>query len=182
MESPKAARVDRWPWVVAGVLLAVVIGTWIRCFWIPVPVTTVFVVRHAERQDGGSNPPLSSAGTARAATLAHVLRDERITAVFVTEFVRTQQTGAPAAAQAMVTPIQYLASNPADAVNQILANHAGGRVLVVGHSNTVDDIAAGLGATGLTELADNQFDRLLVIHRFAGAAHLDRLRYGAETP
>ena len=64
----------------------------------------------------------------------------------------------------------------------ILAAHTGARVLVVAHSNTVDDIAAALGVAGVAELDEQQFDRLFVIHRFATLAHIDRLRYGSETP
>ena len=86
------------------------------------------------------------------------------------------------AAVAGVTPEQYQASDTQGVVDTILTNHAGGRVLVVGHSNTVDDIASGLGATGLSDLGEDQFDRLFVVHRLANVAHLDQLRYGVETP
>jgi phosphohistidine phosphatase SixA len=74
-----------------------------------------------------------------------VLGDQRIDAVFVTNLIRTQQTGAPVAVTAGVTPQQYQAADPQSAVDTILADHIGGRVLAVGHSNTLDDIAAGLG-------------------------------------
>lgn len=178
----RKARFDRWPWITSGVLLVIVIWLLFRCIWVPVRVTTVYLVRHGERQDSSANSPLSMAGETRAMVLSHVLRNEGITAVFVTERLRTQQTGAPAAAQVSVTPIPYSSLDAQSVVDQILANHLGGRVLVVGHSNTVDDIAAGLGAAGVAELTEDQFDRLFVIHRLSSIVHLDPLRYGAETP
>jgi len=55
-------------------------------------------------------------------------------------------------------------------------------VLVIGHSQKVDNIASALGATGLSDLDDENYDRLYVIHRFGDIAYLDRLRYGAKTP
>ncbi len=86
------------------------------------------------------------------------------------------------AVAAGVTTQQYQATETQSVVDTILADHIGDPVLVVGHTSTVDDIAAGLGATGLSDLNEDQFDRLFVVHRFANVAHLDQLRYGAETP
>lgn len=64
---------------------------------------TIFLVRHAERVDAGgapqSDPDLSDAGRTRAAALAQTLRDAKISAIFVTEFRRTQETAKPLAAK-----------------------------------------------------------------------------------
>lgn len=183
MAAKERFEIDRRPWLLAAVaviaLLVVVLWCW---FW-PPKVTTVYIVRHAEKAAvGGDDPPLSAAGQARAEELAHVLADEGLDAVFVSNFLRTQQTGAPAATAAGVAPEEYPAADTRALVDTILGDHAGERILVVGHSNTVDDIAARLGASGLSDLAENQYDRLFVVHRVSGIAHLDRLRYGAETP
>ena len=64
--------------------------------------------RHAERADSGaggmaSDPPLSAAGRARAESLAAMLKDTKLTAIFTTEFKRTQETAAPVAAAQHVT-------------------------------------------------------------------------------
>lgn len=182
MEPKKKIKMDRRPWIITGVLVITITWLSFRCFVWPVQITTVYIVRHAEKANSSANTPLSAAGQARAQELAHVLGDEGIDAVFVTNFIRTQQTGAPVAAVAGVTAQQYPAAGTQDLVDTILANHIGDRVLVVAHSNTVDDIAAGLGATGLSDLSENQFDRLFVVHRFSNIAHLDRLRYGVVTP
>ena len=182
MDQTPLLRTNRFAWLVSAVLLAFTGLIGYRCYRYPPQITTIYIVRHAERQDSSSNSPLSPAGHARANTLTHVLKDEGIAAIFVTNLQRTQQTAAPLAAATGLTPIEYPATVPQTAVDEVLANHTGGRILIVGHSDTVDDIAAGLGAGGLTDLAGTQFDRLFVVHRVANVAHLDRLRYGTETP
>ena len=50
-----------------------------------------------------TDPALSAAGRARAASLAAMLKDTKLTAVFATEFKRTQETAAPTAAAQHVT-------------------------------------------------------------------------------
>ncbi|WP_149587566.1 SixA phosphatase family protein [Tabrizicola flagellatus] len=142
---------------------------------------TVVLVRHAER-GAGADPALTPAGQARAALLAQMLQDANLSAVFVTDTLRSRQTGAPAAQTAGLQPTLYAATDAAGLVAAIRAGHAGRTVLVVAHSNTVDDIAAALGAPGLPELADSQFDRLFVLTRSWCATRILRLRYGTPTP
>ncbi|NHB75989.1 phosphoglycerate mutase family protein [Rhodobacter calidifons] len=142
---------------------------------------TVVLVRHAER-GAGADPALTPAGQARAALLARMLQDANLSAVFVTDTTRSRQTGGPAAQGAGLQPTLYNATDAAGLVAAIRAGHAGRTVLVVAHSNTVDDIAAALGAPGLAELADSQFDRLFVLTRSWCATRLLRLSYGTPTP
>ena|SRR5438552_11616000 len=56
----------------------------------------LFLVRHAEKaMTGGNDPELSAVGQERAEALARILKDCKITAIFTTEFKRTQETAAP---------------------------------------------------------------------------------------
>ncbi|MEZ5716232.1 MAG: hypothetical protein R3D85_14405 [Paracoccaceae bacterium] len=54
-------------------------------------------------------------------------------------------------------------------------------MLVVAHSNTIDDIAGALGVPGLGELAESQFDRMFILSRNWCGTRLIRLRFGAPT-
>lgn len=143
---------------------------------------TIIVIRHAERTGAGSDPVLSPAGLVRADLLAHMLQDAGLTGVFVTQFQRSVQTGTPAATGAGLVVTPYQATDAAGLAAAISAGHRGGTVLVVAHSNTVDDIATALGVARVGELAEDQFDRMFVITRRWCGNSLLRLRYGASTP
>jgi 2,3-bisphosphoglycerate-dependent phosphoglycerate mutase len=165
----------------AGLLAILVAVVWIQCFFWPVQITSVYLIRHAEKVNASADPPLApERGQGRAQTLTHILGKAGISAIFVTPFKRTQQTAAPLAAALGLTPIQYQATDAQGVAATILAGHAAGRVVVIAHSNPVDDVAAALGVQGVAELGELQFDRLFAIHRFANVAHLNRLRYGVE--
>jgi broad specificity phosphatase PhoE len=143
--------------------------------------TTVILIRHAER-GAGTDPALTAAGQARATLLAGMLQDANLRAVFVTDTLRSRQTGTPAAQGAGLQPSLYDATDATALATTIRANHPGRTVLVVAHSNTVDDIAAALGVADVGELTDTQFDRLFVIMRSWCGSRLLRLRYGPPTP
>ena len=91
-------------------------------------------------------------------------------------------TGAPIAVAKGVDPQTYEAGDADGVIQKVLGEHLGGRVLVIGHSNTVDEIAAAIGETDLTDLGESHFDRLFIVHRAGPIVHLNRLRYGAATP
>src|SRR5262245_48098101 len=98
----------------------------------------IFIVRHAEKAStGGHNPDLSTQGQKRADALAHILKDSRITSVFVSEFKRTQETAAATAKAANVTPIVVPANDTGALVEKL--RESNGNALVVGHGNTNRD-------------------------------------------
>jgi len=130
---------------------------------------TIFVVRHAERADAGTSgatmmgadPELSAAGRARAESLAATLKDAGITAIFTTEYKRSQQTAAPLA-KMLGIPVETVGSkDPAALVAKVHA--AKGHVLVIGHSNTVPDIIKRLGVEAPVTVADADYDHLFVV-------------------
>src|SRR3982750_35353 len=90
----------------------------------------VVIVRHAEKAaNGGNDPDLSSAGRARADTLARILKDSAITAIFTTEFKRTQETAAPTAISIHVTPTVIAAKDTTGLITKL--HQLTGNALVV---------------------------------------------------
>jgi broad specificity phosphatase PhoE len=144
----------------------------------------VIVVRHAERADGGAgtasmtgapaDPLLSAAGEARAARLAGLLAESGITAIFATEFKRTQDTAKPIAAKLGLTTQTVKAADTAGLLAKLKAGHASDVVLVVGHSNTMPEIIKGLTGRDVT-VADAQYDDLFVLVPASGT--VSRLKY-----
>ncbi len=95
---------------------------------------TIFLVRHAERADTApgtsptmaADPDLSDAGRARADSLATALKDAKITAIYATEFKRTQQTAAPLA-KALGLTVTIVTSKSAPALVEQLKKRQGQR-------------------------------------------------------
>ena len=150
--------------------------------------TTVLLVRHAEK-DSGDDPALTAAGAARAEELARVAADAGLDAVYSTQFNRTQQTAEPAAAAAGVEVAIHAVDGAdletwyAQFAGLLLERHAGGRVLVVGHSNTVPGLIAALGAAGAPSLTEQDYDDLFVVTVDAARrARLLHLHYGSASP
>jgi broad specificity phosphatase PhoE len=142
--------------------------------------TTVILVRHAEKAAMKGDMPLSEAGKARAQELARVLADVHLDAIFVTPYERTRQTAAPIAKAAGLTPVELAAdADYAKTIAAKVAEHAGGTLLVVGHSNTTPDVIRQLGIADAPSIAETQFDDLFIVTVTDGAAKLIRLRYGA---
>ena len=143
-----------------------------------------YVVRHAEKsiltKDSAdmmaSNPPLSEAGKVRAFVLRDELKSKHIEHIYSTNTLRAVSTAEPLGKQSHVQ-IQYYSN--VDSLIGIL--HATkGNVLIVGHSNTVDDIVNKL--TGKKEirgdLGDAEYDNLFIIKGKPGNGHLIRKKYG----
>ena len=140
--------------------------------------TTVILVRHAERESGQGDDPLSAEGRARAETLAYVLRDANVKTVITSGVMRTRQTAEPFARQAGLTP-EVLASDKLDTVTERIRGLPGSAVLIVHHSNTVPVLVERLGAK-VPPIADAEFDRLIVMTIPAdGSPSVVTLRYGA---
>lgn len=146
----------------------------------------VILVRHAEKAAGGAaDPPLSKAGQARANALAEALAEARLSGILVTQFQRTRDTAAPLARQ-LDLPIQTLQAGgdlPAHVAEVVAAlDPSEGSWLVVGHSNTISAILAGLGGPRLPDLCETSFAHVLVLSRSARGAALQRWQYGAPDP
>jgi phosphohistidine phosphatase SixA len=120
---------------------------------------SLILVRHAEKADASKDSALSAAGEARAQALAVKLRDAGITSIWTTDLKRTQQTARPLADALHLTPHVLPAKDTAALIAALRAEK--GRALVVGHTNTLPEVAQAFGAK--IELGEPDFDLLFVI-------------------
>jgi len=139
----------------------------------------VYLVRHAERaEDGTNDPPISEVGRERARALADLLRDAGVSRIHTTDLKRTRQTGAPLAERLGLEPEVYDAKDLPALAARLRA--APGRHLVLGHSNTVAQTVEALRGSGDDAVADGEFDRLYVVVMGPdGTVTTTLLRYGA---
>ncbi len=122
----------------------------------------IFVVRHAEKAtNSGDDPDLSVAGQKRAEALARILQDSQITAVFVTEFKRTQETAAPTAKAAHLNSTVVPANDVAGLAAKVRASS--GNALVVGHGNTIPDLMKALGITTPITIPEDDYSEIFVV-------------------
>ena len=147
--------------------------------------TTIIFVRHAEKaQTDGDDPPLSEAGERRVEELTRQLLaiDVRagIDAIYSTRYQRTQQTAAPIADELDLPINTYEASDTEEFLEEILREHKGEIILVVGHSNTVPAMIADIGGhQDVPEIAEDEYDNIyiLAVPRF-GKTKTIRMRFG----
>lgn len=140
-------------------------------------LTTVVLVRHAEKVDSSDDPDLSQAGRGRAERLAQILKKQELGALFVTEFKRTQQTLRPLSEASKVELTRIAASRTRELVQRILQNHQGQVVVVAGHSNTVPEIIEALGGATVEPISESEYDNLFIVTVGRGETKTLRLSF-----
>ena len=198
-------RLQRRPFLMPiwlGALAAAVVLSFASWLWGRADSTTVILIRHAEQETGagvatpgvatpggdppggdppGGDPPLSAAGQARAALLAHMFADPgpgRINAIYVTAPLRNRMTAAPLAAALGITPA-VVAGDPRDLARRALREHSGGRILIVGHADTMPQIVATLaGVAGVPPIGPLEYGTMYIVTvPRLGRANLLRVDY-----
>jgi probable phosphoglycerate mutase len=142
----------------------------------------VFLVRHAEKEHGGSDPALSEAGLKRATALVHALKDADIEHVHSSDYIRTRDTAAPLA-KAIGLEVELY--DPRDLPSLVAKlREAGGRHLVVGHSNTTPQAVSLFGGEpGEPIVEKSEYDRLYMLSFGADEKTITVLtRFGEPTP
>jgi broad specificity phosphatase PhoE len=147
--------------------------------------TTVIFVRHAETlTEPADDRGLSPAGQRRVAELARQLVDADVVAgvdaVYSTPFRRTEETARPIA-EALDLPLNtYDAADTEAIMEHIVREHKGKIILVVGHSNTLPALMAGMGASKkVPPIAEDEFDNIYIVSiPWFGKTKTIRLRYG----
>lgn len=154
---------------------------------------TIYVVRHAEKATGIDpetmqtikDPPLSFEGQERALALKQMLSGKNVKHIYSTNTLRTISTAKPLKELFLKVPLQTYSTKPdsMDAFIQQLKTIHKGNVLVVGHSNTIDDIANKLCGSAVVpgDLKDNEYDNLFIIKRKGDKYIFKREKYGAPS-
>ena len=147
-----------------------------------------YVVRHAEKatpSDGivmntPNDPPLSSAGKVRAIELLEILKAEKIMNIFSTNTIRTTSTAQPLSD---LRGLKIELYNSRDSLVEKLKTIRKGNALIVGHSNTVDDIVNKLcGEIKVPkDLPDSEYDNLYMVKKKGKKIIFENKNYGTPT-
>lgn len=149
---------------------------------------TYYIVRHAEKASADSNgsmmsndPPLSEKGKERAQALKETLKNKKIGYVFSTNTVRTKTTAEPTREFFGLTTEMYPPVPPESFINRLRSLKK--NVLIVGHSNTVDDIVNKLtGSVKVPgDLDETIYDNLYIIRKKGKKMNFEQKKYGDPT-
>ncbi|MGZ8842119.1 MAG: SixA phosphatase family protein [Pyrinomonadaceae bacterium] len=146
------------------------------------PVTTIIVVRHAEKiiDPNNNDVDLSPAGQARAQEIARIFGDAGVNAIFATQYKRTQQTVKPLADKLGLQTLIVNSKSTPDLIAQIRAQHSGQTIFIAGHNNTVPEIIAALGGPKYPTIPETEYDNLYVVTVYrTGRAKVVKMKYGA---
>ena len=161
-----------------AVLGAVVVFAYFATF--SRPVTTVILVRHAEKNpEPKDDPDLSPDGFARAQEIARVFGGAGINTIYATQYKRTQQTVKPLSDRIGVPVSLVDAKKPEELVKLIQTSLRGQTIFVSGHNDTVPQIASVLSGENFPPIPLSEYDDVFIVtvYRF-GKAKVIRLKYG----
>ncbi len=139
------------------------------------PLTTVVIIRHAEKADDRDpDSPLSEAGHARARALVPQLAAFAPQALVVSQRRRTAETLAPLAAHLKLTPLVRDNGKVAELAAELLSDFRGKTVVVGWHHGPHEPLARALGVKGdLPVWTATTYDRIWVIRVEAGGARFE---------
>lgn len=148
------------------------------------PVTTIILIRHAEKVIDPNNPDvdLNSQGQARAQELARMFADAGVNAIYATQYKRTQETVKPLADR-LGLPISVVNSkSTGDLLAKIRSESSGQTVFIAGHNNTVPEIIFALGGPKIPTIPESEYDNLYVVTVYqTGHAKLVKMKYGSPS-
>jgi broad specificity phosphatase PhoE len=169
-----------WPILVIMAILSILIAGFTCRLKQP---TVALIIRHAEKASTpADNPPLSAGGQARAQELIHVLGEAGVSAIYATQFLRTQQTVEPLASHLGIAITEVAAVDIDGLINQLRRDYPGRVVLIAGHSNTLPQIIEKLGGGNIAPIAEDKFDNLFLVSiPWIGRAKTVHLKYGSPS-
>jgi len=116
-----------------------------------------------------TDPPLTIEGEERALALKQILGSKNVKHIFSTNTLRTTSTAKPLKELYLGMPIQIYSSRP-DSMNTFIQRIKAikkGDILIVGHSNTIDDIANKIAGSTVVpgDLDESIYDNLFILKR-----------------
>jgi len=135
---------------------------------------TLYLVRHAEKQQVKNNPSLTACGIARAEQLARILESANIKRIYSTAFARTRETATPLAMDKQLMISNYSPRGLDQFALKLIK--AKENALVVGHSNTTPQLAALLSKQQVATITEKEYQMLYQIHVVNQEAHLTVLK------
>jgi len=142
--------------------------------------TTIYIVRHAEKEaEPAADPELTATGLRRAQALLKSLRKEKVAGIYTTDFKRTRATAKPTADRFTLVPELY---NPEDLktfATKVKQFYLGHTVLIVGDANTVLPVIRAFGGgMPFSALAEGDYDMLFKLTLKGGETELEISYYG----
>lgn len=154
-------------------------------FLLSCKATTYYIVRHAEKESSTTmsstsmpgDVPLSEAGKQRAQALKDLLQKENIKHVFSTNYIRTKSTAQPLA-DAIQVPVEIYDPKDQQFISKLKSLN--GNTLIVGHSNTVDDLVNELiGKKEINgDLADSEYGDLFIVKKKGNKLMFEKKHFG----
>lgn len=121
---------------------------------------TITLYRHAEKATG-PDPDLTHYGQARARFLAAWHKDRDIGAIWSSDYQRTRNTALPLAE---ATGLDVSIYDPGNQDQLVADLHAAGvNAVVIGHSNTIPQLASMLCSCEVLPMEDTEYERSFVI-------------------
>ena len=148
------------------------------------PVTTIILIRHAEKKIEPTNPDpdLAPEGVERAQEIARVFGDAGINTIYATQYKRTQQTVKPLSDRTGI-PVTLLDANQNnELLKRIQTTYRGQTIFIAGHNNTVPAMLSELSGETYPVIPESEYDNLYIvtIYRF-GKAKVIKLKYGKSS-
>uniref|UniRef100_UPI00404743F0 SixA phosphatase family protein n=1 Tax=Algoriphagus sp. TaxID=1872435 RepID=UPI00404743F0 len=125
----------------------------------------------------GNDPELAYVGEVRAKKLAQILEKEDIKRVLSTDYTRTKNTAQPTADAAGLTVETYDPKDQEALIADLRISE--GNTLIVGHSNTVSQLANAFVSSGesFADLSDLEYDYIYVVTLDKNSSKVTRKTY-----
>lgn len=128
------------------------------------PSTTIFFVRHCEKESAMPNADLNEQGRLRAQQLAQVLQNVNFTKIYTTNVPRAASTAEPLRLLNNIDSVVYNYHDTLYMAKILSEDFEGKNVMVVGHSDNIPAMIRNLGGKmPYHEIPLAEFDNLFIV-------------------